>query len=133
MKLKVSPKKMRFILMQALVLVTAVHVFAEDIEVSVPVFKPTFMTGYESFSGGTSFVAKNPHGDELLLVTALHLFGPACGLREQLNSSEVCEAFHAVTGIGMDDYSKFVTSTSPVFLKSANVSDDDGCAGDLAL
>jgi len=33
----------------------------------------------------------------------------------------------------MSDYKSFVTSSTPVLLKKANVLEEDGCAGDLAI
>jgi hypothetical protein len=126
-------QKMKFLSTALLSCIIHSVTLAQEGAVVAPVYKPTFMTGYDSFSGGTAFVASNPAGDGQMLVTALHLFGPACGLEKQLTPEEVCKVFHAVTGIGMADYKSFVTSCTPLLLKTANVSEDDGCAGDLAI
>lgn len=110
--------------------------FAQDQqqESDLAVFLPTFMTGFTSFSAGTGFVVTSPNNQSLLFVTALHLFGPAGGLKDQLSAEEVYHIFHAVTGIGLHDQKKFVTSTTPLFLNNSKLTNEDGSkAGDLMV
>jgi len=75
------------------------------------VVKPTFMTGYTSFSGGTAFLCRIDQLDTELILTAHHLFGPACGWEKEFSWDEVGSTFEIMTGISMGgDYKKYVTS-----------------------
>jgi hypothetical protein len=53
------------------------------------VVRPTFQTGQGPLEAGTAFAVKLAGQDRLLLVTALHLFGPSGGLAKQVPSSEL--------------------------------------------
>src|SRR5664279_1160408 len=65
------------------------------------VLKPTFMTGYDSFSGGTAFLCTVPGVEGTFLLTAQHLFGPACGLKRQFTWQEVPKTFIVVTALSI--------------------------------
>ena len=84
------------------------------------VYKPTFMSGSDSFSGGTAFVCSIPGVDHPFLLTAQHLFGPACGLDRQLTSKEWPTAFPVVTALSITDPKRFITSAEPVRIPGAD-------------
>src|SRR5712691_5672937 len=65
------------------------------------VLKPTFMSGHESFSGGTAFLCTVPGVEGTFLLTAQHLFGPACGLKRELSWQEVPKIFVVVTALSI--------------------------------
>jgi hypothetical protein len=48
------------------------------------VFRPTFTTDRGKVTAGTAFAIQIPECDEAVLLTALHLFGPAGGLIEDI-------------------------------------------------
>lgn len=96
------------------------------------VLKPTFMSGQDSFSGGTAFLCRVQGVPEPLLLTAHHLFGPACGLERDFTWQEVPQIFVAVTGLSIADPTKAITSTRPMTIPGARGSDDQGYAHDLA-
>ena len=96
------------------------------------VMKPTFMTGYDSFSGGTAFLCSLAGHEGILLLTAQHLFGPACGLDREYTWQETPKLFIAVTGLSMSDPSHFVTSTNPLTIPGAHALNDSGYDKDLA-
>jgi Trypsin-like peptidase domain len=96
------------------------------------VLKPTFMTGVTSFSGGTAFVCQVDPLKKIFILTAHHLFGPACGLEKNLTWKEVPEIFLAVTGLAMADPEKAVTSTQAVAIPGAQAFDNNDCRHDLA-
>ena len=96
------------------------------------VVKPTFMSGYDSFSGGTAFVCEVPGHDGLLLLTAHHLFGSACGLDHEYTWEEMPTAWPAVTGLSIDDPARYVTSAAPLAIPGAHALDDKSYDKDLA-
>lgn len=96
------------------------------------VLKPTFMSGYDSFSGGTAFLCRVPGREKPLLLTAHHLFGPACGLERDLTWQEAPQTYLAVTGLSIADPTVTVTSTRPLVIPGARGSDDNGYAEDVA-
>lgn len=96
------------------------------------VLKPTFMTGYDSFSGGTAFLCTVPGIEGTFLLTAQHLFGPACGLKRQYTWDEVPKTFVAVTALSIADPKHFITSTQPATIPGAEATDKSGYTNDLA-
>ena len=53
------------------------------------IFKPMFTTPQGPLNAGTAFVARLDHCDEPVLLTAIHLFGPAGGLPQPMTSDDV--------------------------------------------
>ncbi len=96
------------------------------------VLKPTFMTGYDSFSGGTAFLCTIPSVDGTFLLTAQHLFGPACGLKRQLDWQEVPKTYVVVTALSMAEPGHFITSAKPLAVPGARAADRTGYDHDLA-
>ena len=96
------------------------------------VLKPTFMTGYDSFSGGTAFLCAVPGVDGTFLLTAQHLFGPACGLKRQFTWQEVPKTFIVVTALSISEPRHFITSTQPLAIPGGRALDDSGYDHDLA-
>lgn len=96
------------------------------------VLKPTFMTGYDSFSGGTAFLCTVPGVDGTFLLTAQHLFGPACGLERQFTWQEVPKTFIVVTALSITEPKHFITSTQPLAIPGGHALDDSGYDHDLA-
>jgi hypothetical protein len=96
------------------------------------VFKPTFMSGKDSFSGGTAFLCTVPGVEGTFLLTAQHLFGPACGLQRELTWQEVPRTFIAVTGLSITGPTNFITSTRPATIPGAHALSDSGYDKDLA-
>lgn len=90
------------------------------------------MSGQDSFSGGTAFLCRVPGEEKPLLLTAHHLFGPACGLERDFTWQEVPRIFVAVTGLSITDPTKAITSTRPLTIPGARGSDDQGYAQDVA-
>ncbi|MGJ8654906.1 MAG: leucine-rich repeat domain-containing protein [Akkermansiaceae bacterium] len=115
-----------------IVLASIFNLQAGEMPVPKCVYKPTFMTGYDSFTGGTAFICENPVGQGKIMVTAMHLFGPACGLEEQYSAEEIPKNFIAVTGLSMSNNKSFVTSVEPMMVVGSNVDDEDGSSGDIA-
>jgi len=113
----------------------AIAAFAAETPPKVPdhvVLKPTFMTGYDSFSGGTAFVCQVPDFDGMLILTAHHLFGSACGLAREFTWQELPKTFVAVTGLSMSDPTRYVTSVKPLTIPGAHGLDGSGYHNDLA-
>lgn len=104
-------------------------------EISPPrdsVLKPTFMTGFTSFSGGTAFICEIEDFDETLILTAQHLYGPACGWEREFQWNEIRDIFEAVTCLSMNDLRVWVTSTELLEIPDAEGWNDDGYAKDIA-
>ena len=96
------------------------------------VLKPTFMTGYDSFSGGTAFLCNVPGVEGTFLLTVQHLFGPACGLKRQFTWQEIPKTFVVVTALSITDPTHYITSSNCVAIPGARASDDHGYNKDLA-
>lgn len=96
------------------------------------VLKPTFMTGHDSFSGGTAFLCNVPDIDATFLLTAQHLFGPACGLERQLSWQEIPKTYIVVTALCINEPSHFVTSSKGIAVPGAHAMDATGYDKDLA-
>lgn len=96
------------------------------------VLKPTFMTGFDSFSGGTAFLCTIPGLQETFLLTAQHLFGPACGLKRQFTWQEVPKTFVVVTALSITDPIHFISSSNCVAIPGARALDNRGYDKDLA-
>ncbi len=96
------------------------------------VLKPTFMTGYDSFSGGTAFLCNIPGVEGTFLLTAQHLFGPACGLKRQFSWREIRNTFLVVTGLSITEPRHFVTCSNCVAIPGARALDNRGYDKDLA-
>lgn len=96
------------------------------------VLKPTFMTGYDSFSGGTAFLCNIPGMEGTYLLTAQHLFGPACGLKRQFSWQEIPKTFVVVTALSITEPTHFITSSNCIAIPGARAVDDRGYDKDLA-
>jgi hypothetical protein len=94
------------------------------------VFKPTFLTGYDSLTAGTAFVIKI--GTDHFGVTAHHLFGPAAGLEADL-SPEQAKDFAAVLALSsMTNHTHVITTEKMILLPSAHAFSDDDASKDVA-
>lgn len=96
------------------------------------VLKPTFMTGFDSFSGGTAFVCHIEALDTKLILTAHHLFGPACGWEREFKWNELRGQFEAMTGLSMGNFRKWVTTTEVIEIPGAEGMNDRGYHRDVA-
>ena len=83
------------------------------------VLKPTFMSGYDSFSGGTAFLCNIRGVEGTFLLTAQHLFRPACGLKRQFSWQEVPKTFAVVTALSITDPTHFITSSNCLAIPGA--------------
>src|SRR3954470_16977512 len=88
------------------------------------VLKPTFMTGYDSFSGGTAFLCNIPGVEGTFLLTAQHLFGPACGLKRQFDWQEIPKTFVVVTALSITEATHFITSSNCIAIPGARAVDN---------
>lgn len=96
------------------------------------VLKPTFMTGYDSFSGGTAFLCNVPGIEGTCLLTAQHLFGPACGLKRQFSWQEIPRIFVVATALSITEPTHFVTCSNCIAIPGARALDNHGYNKDLA-
>jgi hypothetical protein len=96
------------------------------------VFFPTFCFNRGSFSGGTAFVVRNETPAVDLIVTAHHLFGPACGLESDLGWDEMPKVIKLVVGVGADNPATHIVATRPLRIVGAHALDDSGLDRDIA-
>lgn len=96
------------------------------------IFKPTFITGRESFTAGTAFVCAAKDGKRQLLVTAHHIFGTAGGFESELAWDQLNEVIKLTVGISMDDSSVHITSKKALRIRDAHALDRTGLANDIA-
>src|SRR6266496_968008 len=96
------------------------------------VLKPTFMTGSDSFSGGTAFLCTVPGVEGTFLLTAQHLFGPACGLKRQFSWQEIPKTFVVVTALSITEPTHFITCSNCVAIPGTRALDNRGYDKDLA-
>src|SRR5450756_709060 len=94
------------------------------------VFKPTFLTGYDSLTGGTGFVAS--FNGSYVFVTAQHLFGTATGLDKDLSPAEAKDYAAALAALAMDSRSNLVTSTHMLLIPSAKAFSNADSSKDVA-
>ena len=94
------------------------------------VFKPTFLTGYDSLTAGTGFIAR--FKEEFVFVTAHHLFGPAAGLEHDLSPPEAKQFAVALVGSSMNRTSLVVTSSEMLLIPSAKAFDNKDSGHDVA-
>jgi Trypsin-like peptidase domain len=94
------------------------------------VFKPTFLSGDDSLTAGTGFVARLK--GEYVFLTAHHLFGPAGGLERDLSPAEAKEFAVALAGLSMDRSSLVLTSSAMLLIPSAKAFDRSDAGHDVA-
>lgn len=70
------------------------------------VFDPTFVTTEGDLEAGKVFVATLPACKEALLVSALHLFGPAGGMSKQSTGNQIAGLVKNISLIGIVDNKK---------------------------
>ncbi len=104
--------------------------FAAPLPPEDVVFKPTFLTGYDSLTAGTGFVAKLPDG--VVFLTAHHLFGPAAGLEHDLAPTEAKEFAKALAASGMNHASRVITSSEMLLIPSAKALTNADVGHDVA-
>ena len=61
------------------------------------VFRPTFATDHGEVAAGTAFAIQLPGYDEAIMLTALHLFGPAGGLEKDIPSERLGGAVRSIS------------------------------------
>jgi len=94
------------------------------------VFKPTFLTGYDSLTAGTGFVTRIDGG--AVFLTAHHLFGPAAGLERDLSPVEAKKFVVALAASSMDRASLVLVSSEMVLIASAKAFDQRDASRDVA-
>lgn len=94
------------------------------------VFKPTFLSGDDSLTAGTGFVARLK--DEHVFLTAHHLFGPAGGLERNLSPAEAKEFVVALAGLSMNRSSLVLTSSEMLLIPTAKAFDRSDSGHDVA-
>ena len=95
------------------------------------IFKPTFLTGFSSYTAGTAFVCEFPEGQQLLL-TAHHLLGSAGGFESELRWNELNQVIKLTVGISFHDTSVSLTSKRALLIDGARALDQRGLANDIA-
>ncbi len=88
------------------------------------VFKPTFLTGYDSLTAGTGFVTRIE--GEVVFITAHHLFGPAAGLERDLSPVEAKDFAGALAASSMSKRSVLLTSTEMLLIPTAKAFEEEG-------
>jgi hypothetical protein len=66
-------------------------------------YAPTFLMKAEKTSGGTMFAAQLPDSDRPILLSAMHLFGPATGMDAQLTVDQINDTWQSVKGLDWVD------------------------------
>ncbi|MBX3735383.1 MAG: trypsin-like peptidase domain-containing protein [Candidatus Didemnitutus sp.] len=94
------------------------------------VFKPTFLTGYDSLTAGTGFLVRIDGAP--VFVTAHHLFGPAAGLERDLSPTEAKNFVSALAASSMDHPSLILVSSEMMFIPAAKAFDQRDAAHDIA-
>jgi len=94
------------------------------------VFKPTFLTGYDSLTAGTGFIARI--GGETVFLTAHHLFGPAAGLERDLSPAEAKDYARALAATSMNQRSVVLTSTEMLLIPTAKAFEKRDAGHDVA-
>ncbi|HEV2693114.1 MAG TPA: serine protease [Verrucomicrobiae bacterium] len=94
------------------------------------IFKPTFLTGDDSLTAGTGFVAR--FNGTCVFVTAHHLFGPAGGLKENLGPYAAIRFALALAALPMDNRTNVLTSTHMLYISSARAFSNDDSSKDVA-
>lgn len=96
------------------------------------VFKPTFITGYDSFTAGTAFVCETADGKQQLLLTAQHLLGTAGGFESEIPWDKLNDVVKLTAGISMDNYGVSISSKRALLIQGAHALDDKNLADDIA-
>ena len=96
------------------------------------VFKPTFITGNDSFTAGTAFVCETVDGKQQLLLTAQHLFGTAGGFESEIPWDKLNDAVKLTVGVSMDNYEVSILSKRALLIQGAHALDDKTLANDIA-
>lgn len=96
------------------------------------IFKPTFITGHESFTAGTAFVCVTPDGQAEVLLTAHHLLGSAGGFPAELEWDKINDFVRLTVGLSMDDPSIHIVSSSALRIPGAHALSKEGLANDIA-
>lgn len=104
--------------------------FAAPTPPSDVVFKPTFLTGYDSLTAGTGFVAR--FKENRVFLTAHHLFGPAAGLEHDLSPSEAKAFAAAMVGSSMNHPEVLLTSSAMLLIPTAKAFDQNDATHDIA-
>src|ERR1035437_7342281 len=94
------------------------------------VFKPTFLTGYDSLTAGTGFVLR--FENSFVFITAHHLFGPAAGLDKDLTPAEAKDYVAALAATEMDNRSHLLMSTNMLLIPSAKAFSQVDASKDVA-
>lgn len=113
----------------ALLLITCTA-FASPTPLDNVVFKPTFLSGYDSLTAGTGFVARI--GDTHVFLTAHHLFGPAAGLERNLTPAEAKEFAIALAASSMTHASLILVSSEMILIPTARAFDRRDTSHDVA-
>jgi hypothetical protein len=85
------------------------------------ILNPTYETVDGKFNAGTAFVLKLDDHKEKIILTALHVFGPAGGLRSQIKSEELPKFIKNASFIDEFDDSPIKIITKPLGLVGAKV------------
>lgn len=114
--------------------VSAVSATAPPTVSAGSLFRPTFATTDGQVDAGTAFAAKTSESQKTFLVTALHLFGPAGGLNQDINASLLPTRWK---GISVQDCKSNIVhqniAMQPVRLAQAKPLPEVSTHGDVAV
>jgi len=96
------------------------------------VLRPTFHTADGDYDAGTAFVVALPVINRTVVVTALHLLGPAGGLDKQLSAKEAADFAKSVSLVDAFGAEVKVPDAGPcLFIPKAGAGDEPTEAGDV--
>jgi hypothetical protein len=85
------------------------------------ILNPTYETVDGEFNAGTAFILKLNDHKEKIILTALHVFGPAGGLKSQIKSEELPKFIKSASFSDVFDESPLKIITKPLGLIGAKV------------
>lgn len=94
------------------------------------VLRPLILTRQGQVDAGAAFVIRSEDGSQLLL-SALHLLGPAGGLARQVGGDEVTEMVQALVARAVDDDSVRLGTREPLTIAGARAMTPDALDADL--
>jgi hypothetical protein len=96
-------------------------------------FGPTFQMKSDKTSGGVMFAARLPDSDRPILLSAMHLFGPATGMDKQLSVDEITKTWQSVKGDDLVDDKTTSFSGLGLALPGASAEFEPSPAGDVVV
>jgi len=97
-------------------------------------FRPRFGTSEGEVRAGTAFAAKLTGSSEILIVSALHLFGPAGGLKENIQADQLVTAWKRLIVEDCKSQNYFgEIGMQPIDLGTARPHPEKSDLGDIAI